>query len=80
MPYFMDDIADRLARCTTFVAIGTSGQVYPAAGFVQEARNYGAETIEINLEPTGSQYMFSRQIIGKATQTVPAWVNEVLAL
>ncbi len=78
MPYFMDEIADRLVGCTTFVAIGTSGQVYPAAGFVQEARNCGAETIEINLEPTGSQYMFDRQITGKATQTVPAWVDEVL--
>lgn len=78
MPYHMDEILSRLETCTIFAAIGTSGQVYPAAGFVQQAKDLGAETIEINLEATGSQYMFDRQITGKATQTVPAWVEQIL--
>ena len=79
MPYHMDLIADALAGCDMFVAIGTSGQVYPAAGFVIEARNSGAETVEINLEASDHSGIFTRQILGPATQTVPAWVDEVLS-
>ena len=79
MPYHMDTIADALAGCDMFVAIGTSGQVYPAAGFVIEARNSGAETVEINLEASDHSGIFTRQILGPATQTVPAWVDEVLS-
>lgn len=77
-PYAMNYIADVLAGAATFVAIGTSGQVYPAAGFANDAYLAGAETIEINLEPTGADYAFSRQIQGPATVTVPAWVKEIL--
>ncbi len=77
MPYHMDRIYDALATCDLFVAIGTSGQVYPAAGFVAEALQNGAETLEINLEPTGSG-AFQREIIGPASETVPVWVDEVL--
>ena len=76
-PYHMDRIAEALAGCDLFVAIGTSGEVYPAAGFVEEAAGFGAETLEINLEPSAPG-RFDRVITGPATQTVPAWVAEVL--
>jgi NAD-dependent deacetylase len=78
MPYHMDRIADALAACDLFVAIGTSGEVYPAAGFVEEAAAFGAETLEINLEPSAPG-RFDRVIQGPATEAVPAWVAEVLA-
>lgn len=78
MPYHMDRIAEALAACDLFVAIGTSGEVYPAAGFVEEAAAFGAETLEINLEPSAPG-RFDRVIQGPATEAVPAWVAEVLA-
>lgn len=77
MPYHMDRIAEALATCDMFVAIGTSGEVYPAAGFVEEAAAFGAETLEINLDPSAPG-RFDRVIQGPATQAVPAWVAEVL--
>ena len=77
VPYHMDRIYADLVACDLFVAIGTSGQVYPAAGFVQEARAAGAETLEINLEASDVAGMFDRQIPGPATHTVPAWVEEI---
>lgn len=77
MPYHMERIAEALAVCDLFVAIGTSGEVYPAAGFVEEAAGFGAETLEINLEPSAPG-RFDRVIAGPATQAVPAWVAEVL--
>lgn len=76
-PYHMDRIAEALAACDLFVAIGTSGEVYPAAGFVEEAAGFGAETLEINLEPSAPG-RFDRVIAGPATASVPAWVAEVL--
>ena len=78
MPYHMETIADHLGSCHLFVAIGTSGQVYPAAGFVQEARLSGAETLEINMAATDTSGAFDRHLTGPATQTVPRWVDEVL--
>ena len=78
MPYRMDEIAEALAACDLFVAIGTSGSVYPAAGFVAEAMAYGAETLEINLEPSDNSGAFERKIIGPASATVPGWVSELL--
>ena len=77
VPYHMDRIAEALAVCDLFVAIGTSGEVYPAAGFVEEAAGFGAETLEINLAPSAPG-RFDRVITGPATETVPAWVAEVL--
>lgn len=74
MPYFMDEIAEHLAGCTVFAAIGTSGQVYPAAGFVQEAQYAGAETIELNLNATDISGAFNRHLIGPASEIVPQWV------
>ena len=78
MPYGMDDIHRALFGCDLFVAIGTSGVVYPAAGFVDFALAAGARTLELNLErAANSDFHESRQ--GPATMLVPAWVEEVLA-
>lgn len=78
MPYFMDDILAHLAQADEFVAIGTSGQVYPAAGFVHEAKQAGAHTVEINLEPSAGVSAFAQTHFGNATQTVPDWVRSKL--
>ncbi len=78
MPYHMDQIYAALLEADLFVAIGTSGEVYPAAGFVAEAKQAGAETLEINLEPTPGFGRFDRVIEGPASQTVPAWVAEIM--
>ncbi len=79
MPYRMDEIGERIAEADLFAAIGTSGQVYPAAGFVMEARLAGAETVEINLEQTDSSGLFDRHVLGPASEAVQRWVDEVLA-
>jgi NAD-dependent deacetylase len=78
MPYEMERIDDALQRCDLFVSIGTSGAVYPAAGFVQTARYRGAKTLEMNLEPSLGSYMFDESRIGKAGELVPQWVDELL--
>jgi NAD-dependent deacetylase len=79
MPQRMDEIYAALERCGLFVAIGTSGEVYPAAGFVLEARRHAhAHTVELNLEPTGNQPLFDEHIYGPATKTVPPYVERVL--
>ncbi|MFW5641827.1 MAG: NAD-dependent deacylase [Roseicyclus sp.] len=78
MPYHMDRIAEAVEAADLFVAIGTSGEVYPAAGFVDIAAASGAGTLEINLEPTPVPGRFDRVITGPATRAVPAWVAEVL--
>lgn len=79
MPYDMDAIYDHLAQADLFAAIGTSGNVYPAAGFVAEARRAGARTVEFNLEPSAVGSQFEDIRLGPATQTLPAWVAEILA-
>ncbi len=78
MPYQMERIYAGLAECDLFVSIGTSGAVYPAAGFVQEARNAGAATLELNLEPSEGSHHFTEARHGKASELVPDWVGEVL--
>ena len=78
MPYEMDRIEDTLRRCHLFVSIGTSGAVYPAAGFVQTARYSGARTLEINLEPSIGSIFFDESRTGKAGQLVPQWAEEML--
>lgn len=78
MPYHMERIAAAVEAADLFVAIGTSGEVYPAAGFVDMAAASGAETLEINLEPTPVPGRFDRVIAGPATRAVPAWVAEIL--
>lgn len=80
MPYHMDAIEKALHKADIFVAIGTSGQVYPAAGFVFLARHGGARTIEINLVcDAGGQAHFDECMPGPATETVPALVTRLLA-
>jgi NAD-dependent deacetylase len=78
MPLHMDEIERALQRCETFVSIGTSGNVYPAAGFVEIARAAGARTVELNLEPSAGHSLFTDRRYGKATQLVPAFVESVL--
>ena len=78
MPYGLDRIDRALTQAELFVSIGTSGAVYPAAGFVQTARYCGAHTLEMNLDPSLGSYHFHESRIGKAGQLVPAWVEEML--
>jgi NAD-dependent deacetylase len=80
MPYQMDVIERALTSCDLFISIGTSGNVYPAAGFVELARRSGAHTIELNLEPSEGARMFDEARHGKATEIVPAFVDELLAI
>jgi NAD-dependent deacetylase len=79
MPYGMEQIEVALERCDLFVSIGTSGAVYPAAGFVQTARYRGAHCLELNLEPSAGSMFFDETRIGRAADLVPAWVDELLA-
>src|SRR3954452_21711799 len=79
MPYEMERIEELIRRADLFVSIGTSGAVYPAAGFVQTARYGGARTLEINLEPSLGSYMFDESRSGRAGKLVPQWVEEVLS-
>jgi NAD-dependent deacetylase len=78
MPYHMDEIAQLLAAADLFISIGTSGNVYPAAGFVAGALATGAHTVELNLEPSEGVSLFAEAIHGPATQVVPAFVDELL--
>jgi NAD-dependent deacetylase len=79
MPYQMERIEGALAEADLFVSIGTSGAVYPAAGFVQTARYHGAATLELNLDPSEGSLWFGESRMGPAGMLVPAWVEEVLA-
>lgn len=79
IPYHMDEIQDALARADLFVSVGTSGAVYPAAGFVQIARGFGAHCLELNLVPSEGTFMFHEARHGRAGELVPAWVDEVVA-
>jgi NAD-dependent deacetylase len=78
-PYQMDRIAALLSEADLFVAIGTSGTVYPAAGFVAEARAGRARTLEMSLDPSEVSDLFDEVVTGPATNTVPDWVKTVLA-
>ncbi len=78
-PLFMNEIFDALEEADLFVAIGTSGSVYPAAGFVGEARRMGIRTCEINLEPSDNARAFDERLYGPAGEVVPRWVESVLA-
>jgi len=79
MPYEMDRIEDALREADLFVSIGTSGAVYPAAGFVQTARYCGAHCLEMNLEPSQGSVFFHESRMGSACDLVPAWVDDLLA-
>lgn len=79
MPYRMGEIYAALRAADLFVSIGTSGAVYPAAGFVQNAAELGAQTLELNLEASQGSAMFDESRLGLASEIVPAWVDEILA-
>jgi NAD-dependent deacetylase len=79
MPYEMERIDEALMGCDLFVSIGTSGAVYPAAGFVQTARYRGAHCLEINLDPSQGSIFFDERRYGRAAELVPAWVEEMLS-
>lgn len=79
MPYRMEEIYEALAACDLFISIGTSGNVYPASGFVMEARGAGAHTVELNLEPSEGAQLFAEAIHGPATKVVPAYVEKLLS-
>ena len=78
MPYEMEAIEAALFHADLFVSIGTSGAVYPAAGFVQTANYRGARTLEINLEPSQGSIFFDERRYGRASEEVPKWVAELL--
>lgn len=78
MPMGMDDIYQALADADFFISIGTSGHVYPAAGFVHESRLHGAHTVELNLEPSQVESQFDEKHYGLASKVVPEYVREFL--
>lgn len=80
MPFHMDEIAAKLEACDLFISVGTSGNVYPAAGFVANVQEYGrAHTIEVNLEPSEGATLFAEHRHGKAGELLPVLVAELLA-
>ncbi len=78
MPLHMQAIEDALTLTDVFVAIGTSGSVYPAAGFVREMQGKGVPTCELNLEPSDNAAMFTQRHYGAASRIVPIWVDGLL--
>ncbi|KLE34810.1 NAD-dependent deacylase [Aurantiacibacter luteus] len=78
MPYQMERIYTAIAAADLFVSIGTSGAVYPAAGFVEQARRSGARTLELNLERSLGSMMFDETRLGPASELVPAFVVDLL--
>ena len=78
MPYGMEEIYAALRNADLFVSIGTSGAVYPAAGFVRDARELGVATLELNLECSQGSSWFDETRLGPASEVVTAWVDEVL--
>ena len=79
MPFHLDEIVGAIEVADLFVAIGTSGSVYPAAGFVSEARDLGVRTAEINLEPSDNAGIFDERLYGPASRVVPQWVGALIA-
>lgn len=78
MPFGMDEIYNALGQADLFIAIGTSGHVYPAAGFVHEAKLQGAHTVELNLEPSQVGSKFDEKHYGLASEVVPEFVQQLL--
>ncbi|BFM15211.1 NAD-dependent protein deacylase [Maricurvus nonylphenolicus] len=77
MPLYMDDIERVLSQCDLFVSLGTSGNVYPAAGFFQMAKAHGAHTVELNLEPSNHGSHFDQQFYGPATEVVEEFFTSI---
>lgn len=79
MPYQMDEIYDAISCCDVFLSIGTSGNVYPAAGFVEAANQSGAHTVELNLEPSLVESAFKEKVYGHATEVVPNYLSALVS-
>jgi len=79
MPLFMDEIEQKLSRADIFISIGTSGCVYPAAGFAQIAKSHGAKTIEINITDTEQSPLFDQHITGKASECLPKFIASLIS-
>jgi len=77
MPLYMDEVYRALDACDLFIAIGTSGNVYPAAGFFEVARAAGAHTVELNLEPSANGSRFHEQRYGPASEVVATYLDEL---
>ena len=78
VPLGTDVVESALLDADLFVSIGTSGSVYPAAGFVQVAQSAGAATLELNLVPSEGSAWFDEARHGPATELVPVWVEELI--
>lgn len=78
IPLQMDKIYDALSQADYFISIGTSGNVYPAAGFVTVANQSGAKTVELNLEPSLRESLFQTKIYGPASQVVPEFIKKFI--
>lgn len=78
VPYHMPQISEAIRNTDLFVSIGTSGNVYPAAGFVSEANLYGVDTLELNLEPSKNNTAFYETRYGPASELIPQWVEELI--
>lgn len=79
VPHGLERVEAALDRAALFAAIGTSGRVWPAAGFVERARRAGAHTVELDLAPTEASRWFAERRQGPASRLVPVWVEELLA-
>lgn len=77
-PLYMAEVEQELKGCGLFLSVGTSGVVYPAAGFVRTVRFYGASAVEFNLEKTSNNTLFERHVYGKCSKTLPRFVDELL--
>lgn len=81
MPLEMERIGEHLCRCDLFVSVGTSGSVYPAAGFVELVRESGCgRMVELNLEPSFGENLFTERVYGHAGKVVPSFVSSLLTL
>jgi NAD-dependent deacetylase len=78
IPYRMNEIEKAISHCDLFISIGTSGNVYPAAGFVEIANRYGAHTVELNLEPSLIESAFKEKSYGPATEVVPEYLSKLV--
>jgi len=78
MPYHMERIEEAIPKATLFVSIGTSGAVYPAAGYVAACKQFGIPTLELNLEPSDNARLFDDGRYGPATEVVVDWVDEMI--
>jgi NAD-dependent deacetylase len=79
IPLHMEEIGEALDRCGLFMSIGTSGTVYPAAGFVQQVRMGGVgHTVELNMEPSDGHSLFAERHYGPASELVPSYVDKIL--